>query len=398
MLGVLLLLAAGCEKGPTPTAVPTNGPPPVISSATMAPNTAVPLSPTATLNYDIPTGTPIPTRPPTYTAEELIATIQARTAEPFTAVAVKDNLAFVGYGSSLVILDISTPSQPRLLSQLPLSNRIKKIQVMEEALFLVLDFSNDDETRITLQTVGFSNPANPVILDSYQPDFLAVDAVWIGEIAYLVGWPSRWEAINVADPAHMFKAKVISEVDYWDCQGGGSNTYAVEEVEGYLHLFQGYCRSSGRYVNIWDIADPFNPVQLGQLRIHYSSAPMDMAYLDNLAFTRIGGFMRVFDISDWDNVGLLSDLPFPDGDAPALNGKLLAVDDTIYMASTNGLLLIQQTERFKTEVVNQLYPGVYLSDIVEANGYIYLTDWGGGLIILNAADPAHPLEVGRWQG
>lgn len=415
IIALLGLLIVGCGEGPTPmplpsptsmaTAVPTLEP-----TVTEKPlpdfvlNTAVPSTetprPTVTYDYSfaLPTLTPgHPTRTPPLQASDLVATIEARTADPFTAVAVSDNLAFLGYGSTLAVIDISNPSQSTLLGELPVPNRVKKIQVMDQGLFLVLDVPNSEETMISLLTVDISEPSNPVVLDSYLPDFLAVDATWIGEIAYIVGWPSHWEAINVVDPANMFKAKIIREVDQWDCHGGGSNTYAVKEVAGYLHVFQGWCRGSERYVEILDIADPFNPVQVGLLRVSYSSAAMDIAYIDNYAFTRIGGFLRVFDVSDWDNVGLLSDLVFPGTEVGNTNGRLMVVEGYIYVASTDGLLIVRQTERFKTEAVNQLYPAVYLSDIQQTGDIVYLTDWDNGLIILDAPDPANPVEVGRWR-
>jgi hypothetical protein len=48
-------------------------------------------------------------------------------------------------------------------------------------------------------------------------------------------------------------------------------------------------------------------------------------------------------------------------------------------------------------LANALYPNAYFSDIVKANGFVYLLDWNNGLIILDVSDPVNPVEVGKWQ-
>jgi hypothetical protein len=31
------------------------------------------------------------------------------------------------------------------------------------------------------------------------------------------------------------------------------------------------------------------------------------------------------------------------------------------------------------------------------NGLVYLLDWDNGLVILDTADPANPVEIAKWQ-
>jgi hypothetical protein len=150
-----------------PTSVPDGNPSPV---------------PTATAtSFSYNTTRPIPTPIP-LSAIELQATIMARprTYDSFTSISVQEEMAFLGYGEYLVILDISTPSQPTLMSEIPLQNHIKQIQVISDTVYIVLEVSGGpDETQIELQIVDVTDPLNPFKQGVYSPAFLAVDAVVI---------------------------------------------------------------------------------------------------------------------------------------------------------------------------------------------------------------------------
>lgn len=413
--GVLLLV--GCYEGPTPTPIPTHLPAiittptavsrietrpalateaqtPALRPQTAVSGTAVPPSSTPEPAL-LPSMTPGPTA---FSPLDLQATVLARSPNPFTSLALEGSLALIGHGTRLVIVDTTNPGQPEFVGELEVANRIKKIQAAGSTVYLVLELPNPVETKITFHTVNITDPAHPFLQDSYIPDFLAVDAVIIGEAAYIVGFPSHMDGINISDPANLFKASTIREVVAWDCHGGGTNVYSVKEAMGYLHLFQGSCRHGGRYVDIMDISDPLNPEVIGRISYPYSVRTMDVVYQENYAFTEIGGFIRVFDISGWQSPALLSDLVFPNQDFPRTNGKLIMVDGYVYYSSAAGLEIIEQTERFQTSLLNSLYPALYLSDITAENGYVYLLSWEDGLLILDAADPANPVEIGRWPG
>jgi hypothetical protein len=411
-LGIILLVVGCNGLSSTPTAVsPTPSPPittPEISMETAVapatipatdtphpPATPVPIS-TSSPTPNIATPTSLSTPSP-LSAAELQATIIARSPVAYTTVFIWENLAFLGYGKYLVILDISTPSQPTLVSKTALQNQIKRIQAAGDTVYVVLEVRNSDEMKIGLQIIDITDPANPSEQGFYRPEFLAVDAVVIGGVAHVVGRENRWDVVDVSNPNSPTKIGAIREEDTtWGCMGTNIIINGVKEAGGYLYLSSASCRYARDFVIIYDTSNPLNPVWI---RSH-SGGFLDVAYRDNYAYMLAssgGTFLRILDVSDQSKPGIVGDLSISRQGYSLRAGRVIMIDHYVYLASSEGLYIIDVIDRFQPTLSNTLYPNAYFNDIVEANGYIYLLDWDNGLLILDVSDPVNPVEIGKWQ-
>lgn len=396
LLGVMLLLAVGCEEGPTPTAVLVSDTPEV-HPTTPKPETPIPDTPVllvtpneqaSTPNLPTVTKTAVPIRTPFYTAAELQATIIAKRPDAFVTLEIEGNLAFIVRGYELEILDISDRERPIQLSTLRTDALIKRIQVFDETAYLVLEFQVADGKQITIQAVDVSDPESPVLQGAYTPDFLGIDAAIIDGIAHIVGYGPTWGMVDVSSPNNLTWMGTVLEEQSRDCP---RPIGAVKVAGGYLHLFTINCRFPSLYASVYDVSSPFDP-QIIQLLVGFR----DIAYHDNYIFGLNGGAMQVYDISNWAEPELLGNLFLSGIEGYRISGSLMAVRGYIYHAYTDGLRIVEQVEPTKIEIVNHLYTDIYISDMREAEGFVYLLDWDNGLIILDASDPAEPVELGRW--
>jgi hypothetical protein len=324
-----------------------------------------------------------------------------RTYDSFTSISVQEEMAFLGYGEYLVILDISTPSQPTLMSELPLQNHIKQIQVISDTVYIVLEVSGGpDETQIELQIVDVTDPLNPFKQGVYRPAFLAVDAVVIGKVAHVIGLENYWEIVGISNPNAPNKIGTIREgytTGYTDRCSGCTILRNIKEIEGYLHLFSLTYRYGTNPIIVYDVSNPLNPEQIGTLNDPTQKSILNVVYAHKDAYTFApyeGVFFRILGCC-WH--GVVGELVLEIPETLLQAGELAVIDHYVYLASSDGFYIVDVIDRFRPSLANALYPNAYFSDIVKANGFVYLLDWNNGLIILDVSGPVNPVEVGKWQ-
>lgn len=331
---------------------------------------------------------------------ELRATIAARPQDHFTNISVQEDIAFLSHGKRLIILDISTPSQPILMSELLLQERIKRVQSAGHQVYVVLETNIANETEIELQIVDVSDPLNPSKQGYYKPGAPATDAIVIGDAAHVIGWNNYWAVVDISNPNDPTMIGMMHK-GYTDICYGCSFFRDIKGIKGYLHLFNGNNRSSHTYVNVYDVSDPLNPEIVESFGYPNGGPILDIVYAvgkDAYTFAPYPGvFFRILDLaseSSYYNVAgeLVLELP----DTSIESGGLAAMDHYVYLASSDGLYIIDVLDRFRPSLTSTLYPNAYFSGIVQANGFVYLLDWDNGLIILDVSDPTNPMEIGKW--
>lgn len=432
-LGAILLLAACDNEMPAPTAVATIAsvitPASPTETAVATSTSAFTASPTTIVATAVPSTTPtasstptpaplysrntnpytpqprLPTHTPeSFTPAELQATIIANSQDLYTTFLVQENLAYVAFGKSLFIVDISTPSQPIFVSETILSNQIEKIQVVDDTLYAIQrEGENMYQWPIELAIVDVTNPANPSKLSSYSPEFLAIDAVVIGDVAHIIGYKDDWEVVDVSNPRLPAKIGTIHEGWTGNCWGCYSLS-EIREIEGYLHLFGGHNRNGLPTITVYDVSSPLDPKWVRDLSYRNGSRTLlDYSDIDEDAYTFVASshegnfFFRILDLSTGAGphnvVGeLVTEVP----DTYIQSGKFVAIDHYVYFASSDGFYVIDVLDRFRPNLVNSLYPKTYFSDMAKANGFVYLLNWNNGLIILDVSDPLNPVAVGKW--
>ncbi len=366
-----------------------------------------------------PTPSTIPSDPfvsvsgETLSPTELRATIAARPQDHFTNISIQEDIAFLSHGKRLIILDISTPGQPILLSEILFQKQVKRIQSIGQKVYVVLEPNNANETELELQIVDVSDPLNPSKQGYYRPGAAATDAVVIGDTAHVIGW-DYWAVVDISNPNDPTMIGMIDTGIF--CSRCSRN---LEEIKGYLHLSNYLNRVSHTYVNVYDVSNPLNPEIVERFAYPTSSGPILAVGEDVYTFaTHYGVSFQVLDLaseSSYYNVAgeLVSELPEIFSESSYYNvvgelvlelpetfiqaGRLAAIDHYVYLASSDGLYIIDVLDRFRPSLTSTLYPNAYFSGIVQANGFIYLLDWDNGLIILDISDPTNPMEIGKWK-
>jgi hypothetical protein len=176
-------------------------------------------------------------------------------------VAVVGIYAYVGKGLRLVILDISTPSNPVMVGRTDLlTHTIKAVTVSGHHAYVALGNAG-------LRIFDVSDPKHPTETGHYQPATAVDDVMVEGETAYLVigssssGDQDGLQMLDVGDPAHPAEIGV-----YYPEQ----SMAGVEVSEGIAYIMV----ADG--LKIIDVSDPTNPNEIG---FHSYSASIGISRL-----------------------------------------------------------------------------------------------------------------------
>jgi hypothetical protein len=151
---------------------------------------------------------------------------------------------------------------------------------------------------------------------------------------------------------------------------------------------------------VYDISNPLNPEPSQIVGTLYLGDTLDVAYGGNYVYilaSYAGPFLRSIDVSNPEEPGIVGDLIIPIERNTQRTGSLILIDHFIYLATHEGLFIVDAIDPFNLTLVKTFYSEVYFTEIVAVNGLVYLLDWDNGLVILDTADPANPVEIAKWQ-
>jgi hypothetical protein len=114
---------------------------------------------------------------------------------PASAVAVSGSLAFVGSGTTMLVLDVSTPSSPQLLGDVTLPDLVYGIAVGGSHAYVANGMAG-------LRVIDVSNPAAPVEVGvSDVTNEGALDVAVAGSHAYVAYGTLGLRVIDVSEPS-----------------------------------------------------------------------------------------------------------------------------------------------------------------------------------------------------
>ena len=319
---------------------------------------------------------------------------------------VVDGVAYVGHmgytdlGTS--IIDVSTPSRPTLIAQIPRppGTHTHKVQVVGSVLLV-----NHERNRFEpeppetwsagLAVYDVSDPARPERIGFYSTPGSGVHrmAWWEGTIAYVSGTDEGYigrflHIVDLSDPSDPTEVgrwwlpgqhRAGGEVPDWKV---GDEPGPSDDGRTYM-LHHGLPSGDRLYCGYWDgglvildVADATNPKLVSRLDLgpasrntHTALRPpgRDVVVLTDEQLTRWIGVqrhVRIVDVSDERNPRVISLLPVPDG---------ARHDEGIRWGPHN---------------LHEMRPGSF----VDSN-LIFLTYFAGGVRAYDISDPKHPVEV-----
>jgi hypothetical protein len=305
------------------------------------------------------------------------------------AVAVRENLAYLGQGPRFVVLNVTNPQSPTFISQSELLPGI------------VLGIEVDDRYAYVTTRYGglfifdIQQAEKPKLLGSVQPETPGCGSLTLQEkIAYIGCNPSGLFIVDVSDPANpvilssdTVKGTILSLAYYAD----------------YLYLAD----INGPGLSIVDVADPSNPLQVGTYDVKNIPTDYDKSINalevcgDHLCLAVANYGLAILDLTDPLNPVLIG------SDSPFVPSGIVVEGNYAYLLSDlEGMFVydisdpIQPTRvgtmptsvgGFEFSVIEMPERGMYIYDDT-----LYIPDQTYGLTIADITTPASPKQVGQY--
>jgi len=205
----------------------------------------------------------------------------------------------------LIIVDVSNPASPSLISIVDTPGSAKGIEVTDGYAF-VAAWENG------LQIVEINDPENPQIIGSVDTPNLAYDVAISGENAFVADGDSGLQVIDIGDPQNPW---IISAVD--------TPRYAsdVAVVDGKAYVADGHLGG----LQVIDISDPSGPQIIGAVRT--LGAALRIIIDGNIAY-----------VADYDRGVQIIDISNPT--APTVIGVFDTPSHAMSVAFLNGTLYV----------------------------------------------------------
>jgi hypothetical protein len=285
------------------------------------------------------------------------------------AVAVSGSLAYVGFDSHLLVLDISNATFPeKVAGPVVMTHPIQDIEAQGGYLYIALDDGG-------LQIVSISTPTNPVKL-GFTTEITPVSNVVVsGDYAYVAG--GDLGIISVADPANP------SLIGTYDTQGGWS--YNVDVQGDYAYLVENAFK-------VISVETPTLPTLVSSLNTtmpYYVDVQGDYAYLSDY----IGGF-KVISITNPASPTVVAN------GAPGLIHRLSISGTYAYACSsfygTDNRFYISSVSDPITPTIVGMLPLSSLCNNLDIQGQYAYVATREGLRIIAIDDPEQPVGVGSY--
>jgi len=303
------------------------------------------------------------------------------------AIFVQGNYAYLGEGSNLTILDISTPTSPIIVGQIaPLAEYVWAVYVSGNYAYTAVGYTvGYDDLRV----VDVSEPTNPTEVGSYDAPGNGRDVYVSDNIAYLANGTGGLRVIDVSEPSSP------AELDSFEMgQWFPAMSVYVSGRMAYLVIHDvcaGEFTPDRPWTHLWTV-DISNPADLIEVATHEISNFVNDIYVTNntgyLVHSTVGPDPAGLLILDMTNPPSLTELGFYDvmrGDAEAVyvSGGLAYVAD-----GSEGLRVLNVSDPTNPIKLGFYDTPGYAQDVYVSNGLAYVADGPGGLFILRYK-PAH---------
>ncbi len=354
------------------------------------------------------------------------------------AVDVSRNMALIGNGYALQVLDISTPSSLSMIGEVELEGHVQDIVISGNYAYIVThsylkivdvsDLNNPHEvgsiyTRISsIQSLALSasyayvaasesgliiydvsDPDNPTFQAHYHHDNLIVNdvAIWGGyvicECAYMMqdtspsDYPNGVEVIDVSDSSAPLLAGTYQTEESYYLQG------MAVSGNGYAYTCQYSDIDETSKIIVVDVAtDPLNPTEIGSY-VESERNFKGVALSGNHAYLcdNRNGYLVILDISSPSS-------PYSVGECDTI-GNFLDIDiygSLVGIAHGSGGFSLYDVSNpgSPSQLGNYDTPDAALgrgtNPIVAFGDYVYLACRQDGLRIMDVSDPSNPFVAG----
>lgn len=276
---------------------------------------------------------------------------------------VSGDYAYIANGvNGLLIVDISTPSNPTQIGLYNTPGLARGISILNNYIYL----SDQD----TIEIFDISTPSNPILVGSLP---IGAYRTFIQDnYLYAVGGFSGLNIVDISTPTNPILV--------------GSNNTTMYPVDIYVLGNKAYVADNHAGIKIFDVTDPTTPLLLTALNTDNGANAISVkggyAYVGTHGGAQNFKIIDVSDINNLHNTGALSITGGGDGRG------VYESDNIVYAVANNGLLIV--------DITNPLHPvaiyglnnnGLYESfRVTYSNNLIYISN-SDGLRIFSVTYP-----------
>ncbi len=365
-------------------------------------------------------------------------------------VCVVDDYAYCAFVNGLVILDLSDPDHPRLVSRVYLQSEGWGIFVKDDYAYVAHGCAG-------LVIIDVSDPANPDSVGGYDTPGFANDVFVSDTLAFVADMEEGLQVISVSDPSdpylvgthasgsaqgvyvldslafvadYWYTLRVLSvsdpsnpyQVAVWDTVGLGydvvvedslayvangpagvqvicvsdpSHPYCIGSHDGdfasSIHLQDTLAFVADMRLRVLSVAQPASPYLVGSADYSFGQA-VGVFVKDSLAYVtyeRAG--LEVFSVSDPATLSALGSY--------GKDGQItdVVVSDTVayVAASRQGLKMLSVSDPYEPYLLGEFITDDYVKQVVVSDTLAYIL-CGGWLRIVSVGDPKVPYQVGKY--
>jgi PKD repeat protein len=293
-------------------------------------------------------------------------------------IAVRDNVAYVADGETgLQIIDISTPSNPVITGSLDTAYGTA-VAISGGHVYVAGNSPHMSESG--LQVIDISVPNNPVIVGAVK-NFDAENLTVVGDLAYVVGEFGGLQVIDISIPSD----PVI--IGTADVGGWPSSVAAIDDIAYVATPYAG--------LKIVDISTPTNPTVVGAMET--SGRTGGMTVVDNTLYLAIESGLQIIDIVVPEYPVIIGSVETPDNgqDLTIVGNNAYLVTHTFIGGHGSSLQIIDIGTPASSQVLlGSVDSAGYAFDIDVAGDKAYVADGSGGLQVVDISTPADPLILG----
>ena len=308
-------------------------------------------------------------------------------AGPFTywwgdlvrTVEVRDNVAYVGLGTRLGVVDVTDPQQPTLIRTVDLFGIVHGLALQGNVLYCAHGASG-------MSAFDISDPVHPIEQGQFSIQGYGMHVAPMKDNHLLFSNEAGgWYVLDVKNPASL--------IPVWHSEGGWAN--AARVVGDIAYILDGYTG-----VAVYDVSAPEHPVHLTTVSIQLPSEvfeidppPIWLEQQDGYAYVSNGpDGMRVLDVHDPAKARVVAHLPLE-----SFSYTVAVRGTRAYMANLErGLVVIDISNPLAPHALRTIPTRGNSYDIILRGNRGYLSDGANGFMILDLTDPDLPREIGYY--
>ncbi len=285
-------------------------------------------------------------------------------------VVLDGNTAFVGSGSYVTLIDISTPETPTEISKILMPGLVKSIVIDGDYAYVA-------NTESGLQIIDIKNVNDLSIVGSLDNDESSLKLFKKGDLIYLANERGGMQIVNVSDPSSP--------------QELGSYTTGYLTYDVFVEGDFAYLADSWNGLVIVDVSDPSNPTFKGKMNEEIWGCCILVK--DNYAYLGGSNGLLIIDITDKTNPQQVAQQYLS-----RVKDEMILSDGYVYLTATqNGLKIVNVTDPLNPSLVSTYDTKTFARGVAKKDDIVLVSDSYSGLHIINSSDKANLVEVGFFQ-